>query len=405
MPAKILNEKFIQTGLICPPDKHHIEYTDADRTGLYIEVRSTSQRQGTYWYRFKAKETGKTARIKIGSTDAISIKEAKEQVRSLRAKAQLGADLAGDQRKKKEILTWTEFFEQWYLSHAKQHLRSWGNLEEMNRLRIKDRFGHVKLNKITRHAVQQFHNELRESGLSPASCDHHLKLIRQALNQAVSWDLIETNPVARIQLFNEDNREERIMDTDQLQRLMDTLDNADKRRRTASMVIKFLLFTGARVNEALNARWKDIDRKNRTWTIQATTSKSKRRRSVPLNDAAMAVLDQLDSKGKSEWLFTSSRKDENGERKRMSTINKVWQQIRQEAGLPWLRLHDLRHNYASMLVNSGRTLYEVQKILGHSDSTVTERYAHLSTKTLQDAANSASEYLDKALADTAESKP
>lgn len=393
----VLNDKFIKTGLTCPPDRNHIEFCDADRSGLYIEVRSTSQGQGTYWYRFKAKDTGKTARIKIGRTDAISIKEAKEQVKTLRAKAQLGEDLAAEQRKKKEILTWTAFFEQWYLPHAKQHLRSWGNLEEMHRLRIKDRFGSTKLNKISRHGVQQFHNELRDSGLSPASCDHHLKLIRQAMNQAVSWDLIETNPVARIQLFNEDNREERIMDEDQLQRLISTLDKANSRRRTAALAIKFLLFTGARVNEALNARWKDIDKKNRTWTILATKSKSKQRRSIPLNDAAMAILSQLDTEGVSDWLFTSSRKDGNGDQKRMTTINKVYQQLRIDADLEWLRLHDLRHNYASMLVNSGRTLYEVQQILGHSDSKVTERYAHLSTATLQDAANSASEYVENVL--------
>ena len=109
----------------------------------------------------------------------------------------------------------------------------------------------------------------------------------------------------------------------------------------------------------------------------------------------MAVLDQLTTNGKSEWLFTSNRGDGN---QRMTTVNKVYQEIRKEAGLPWLRLHDLRHNFASFLVNSGRTLYEVQQILGHSQSQVTERYAHLSTATLQDAANSASTFLDKALA-------
>ncbi len=147
----------------------------------------------------------------------------------------------------------------------------------------------------------------------------------------------------------------------------------------------------------MNARWKDIDRPNRNFTVLATNSKSKQRRSIPLNDAAMAVLDQLESEGKSEWLFTSSIGDGN---QRMTSINKVWQKIRQDADLSWLRLHDLRHNYASMLVNSGRTLYEVQQILGHSDSKVTERYAHLSTATLQDAANSVGTYLDKALEKT-----
>lgn len=68
----------------------------------------------------------------------------------------------------------------------------------------------------------------------------------------------------------------------------------------------------------------------------------------------------------------------------------MWTRLRNKAGLPHLRLHDLRHSYASFLVNSGRTLYEVQQILGHSDSKVTERYAHLSSKTLQEAANTAS---------------
>ena len=394
MPAKLLDDKFIRTGLVCPENRQHIEYTSDDRSGLYVEVRSTSQGQGTYWFRFKEKDTGKTARVKIGRTTDISIREAKEQVKTLRARLQLGTDLAGEQRKKKEVLTWTELFEQWYLPHATQHLRSWAYLEEMHRLRIKERFGQVKLNKISRHAVQQFHSDLRVSGLSPASCDHHLKLIRQALNQAVSWDLLESNPVARIQLFNEDNRVEHVMDNDQLQRLVATLDGVNPRRKTVALVIKFLLFTGARVNEALNARWQDIDRKHRTWTIQAKTAKGKRRRSVPLNDAAMAVLDQLTTNGKSEWLFTSNRGDGN---QRMTTVNKVYQEIRKEAGLPWLRLHDLRHNFASFLVNSGRTLYEVQQILGHSQSQVTERYAHLSTATLQDAANSASTFVDKAL--------
>ena len=165
------------------------------------------------------------------------------------------------------------------------------------------------------------------------------------------------------------------------------------------MAIKFLLFTGARVNEALNARWTDIDRASRTWSVSATNNKSKQRRSIPLNDAAMAVLDELNTEGDPEWLFVSCYDDG---KQRMTTINKVWRQIRQDAGLPWLRLHDLRHNFASMLVNSGRTLYEVQQILGHSDSKVTERYAHLSTATLQDAANSASRYLDRALDNTAE---
>jgi len=97
------------------------------------------------------------------------------------------------------------------------------------------------------------------------------------------------------------------------------------------------------------------------------------------------TMSYLKTEGKSEYLFVSSTTGE-----RMKYIHKVWHRLRAKAGLPDLRVHDLRHQYASFLVNSGRTLYEVQQILGHSNPAVTQRYAHLSTKSLQEAADSAS---------------
>lgn len=136
--------------------------------------------------------------------------------------------------------------------------------------------------------------------------------------------------------------------------------------------------------------WEHIDKANRVWRIPATTSKSKKVRSVPLNDSALDVLGQVGTEGVSPYLFVSSRKDSDGKPLRMTFIHKVWDRVRVKAGLPQLRIHDLRHQYASFLVNSGRTLYEVQKILGHSSHSVTERYAHLSSKSLMEAANSAS---------------
>jgi integrase len=82
--------------------------------------------------------------------------------------------------------------------------------------------------------------------------------------------------------------------------------------------------------------------------------------------------------------------------KPLTTIHKVWERLREKAGLPHLRIHDLRHMYASFLVNSGRTLYEVQQILGHRDPVVTQRYAHLSSRALRDAADAASTAIDGA---------
>lgn len=111
------------------------------------------------------------------------------------------------------------------------------------------------------------------------------------------------------------------------------------------------------------------------------------------------MLDELKTEGESEWLFASGRKlkDGSGGNARMKNIGKVWQEIRKDAGLEHIRLHDLRHMNASMLINSGHSLYVVQQVLGHSDPSVTTRYSHLSQETLHESANRVDSDVDKAL--------
>jgi len=104
-----------------------------------------------------------------------------------------------------------------------------------------------------------------------------------------------------------------------------------------------------------------------------------------LSDAALDVLDQIGTEGKFDYVFTNPDTE-----LPFTHIRHTWGRIREKAGMPWLRLHDLRHSFASMLVNAGCSLFVVQQALGHADSRVTQRYSHLSSKTLQDAANSAS---------------
>jgi integrase len=173
------------------------------------------------------------------------------------------------------------------------------------------------------------------------------------------------------------------MSPEELERLLTVLRTDGN--RPVCLVALMALATGMRLSEVTSARWSDVNRQARTLRIAAATSKSKRIRSVPLNDSAIEVLDQLGTEGQSEYLFVSGKTGAH-----LSNIHKVWDRLRKKAELPHLRLHDLRHQYASFLVNSGRSLYEVQKILGHSSHSVTERYAHLSSKSLMDAANTAS---------------
>lgn len=392
MPKQKLTQEIIACGLHCPPGKPRIELCDTELPGLYIEVRATSPGQGTYYLRYKNQQR-KTCHQKIATTADISLAEARKKARVLRAEIQLGADPRGQTKAAKAVISFDAFFTEHYLPYVKARKRSWRRDEELYRLRLQSQFGSRRLNEVSRKQVQDFHASLLGMGLSPATADHHVKVLRHALNLAVEWEMLDKNPVAGIPLFNQDNRVEHLLSEEQLHRLLEVLRTYPA--RSVCQIALFLLSTGCRLNEALKATWSQIDKTNRVWRIPASNSKSKKVRAVPLNDSALAIIDQIASLGSEGYMFVNQRTG-----KPYTTIMKVWSRIRTQAELPHLRIHDLRHQYASFLVNAGRSLYEVQQILGHSSPVVTQRYAHLSTRALQEAAATASSAIKGSAATT-----
>lgn len=380
MPVLKLTEDVIR-GLRCPADKNRVEYCDRDLAGFYFETRPKSEGQGTYYWRYKD-ATGKTCHQRIGKSTEITLAEARKRAKELRAEIELGADPRGEAKAAKAVMTLSEFFDMHYLIYVKPRKRSWQRDVELF-VRWRRDFGNKRLNEITRQQIQTFHSKVLAEPLSPASADHHVKLIRHAFNLAVEWGFLETNPARGVKLFNVDNQVENLLSDAELGRLMGVLNTHPN--RMVCLIIVWLLSTGCRLNEALQATWTQIDRANRVWRISAATSKSKRIHSVPLNDSALEVLGQLQTEGKYENVFVNRKTG-----KPYTTVMKVWGRLRILAKLPNYRLHDCRHQMASLLVNSGRSLYEVQNILGHSNPKVTQRYSHLSSKALQEASNTAS---------------
>lgn len=367
----------------CPDGKTKVELCDAQVRGMYLLVQASRPDAAAVFLRYKNAD-GRTCHEMIGRTSEIDLAEARRRAKEWKARIALGADPRGDARTQREVPTLDAFFTEHYEPFAKPRKRSWARDEELYRLRIKAKFGGRRLNQISRHQVQTFHTELLATGLAPATCDHHLKLLKRMFNLALDWDVFPgPNPVARVPMFNADNKRETYLDDEQLHRLVAVLRTDGN--RPVCLIAMFLLSSGARLSEALSATWEQIDEQNRVWRIPALNSKSKRIRSVPLNDSALEVLAELDTKGARGHLFVNAATG-----KPYTTIAKVWNRLRKEVGIPKLRLHDLRHSFASMLINSGRSLYEVQKLLGHSDTKVSERYAHVNLRTLQDAANAAS---------------
>ncbi len=251
----------------------------------------------------------------------------------------------------------------------------------------------LQLEQISRRDVQAFHNALVTKGQSPASADHSIKLMRRALNLEVEWEFLEKNVLKGIKLFMVDNQVENYLHEEQLQRLLVVL-RTDKNRMVC-LILMFLLSTGARLNDALTATWKNINVEGGVWKVDASLSKSEKSRSIPLNDSALWIIEQLDTKETSSYLFPSPVTG-----KPYTAITRAWYRLRKKANVK-IRIHDLRHTFASFLVLGGGSLFEVQQILRHSDPKVTMRYAHLSGKALQDAANAGSMIVRRAEQQTA----
>ncbi len=384
MSVITLTQALILT-LECPAGKRRIEYCDKDLPGLLLEVRASGA--SSYYLRYKS--DGQTRYIKLGASDVISLADARKKAKTLKAEIELGADPRAEETARRSNPLLTDFFNDTYLPYAKVHKRSWKRDVQLF-ARIGKAFGNLRLNQIQKQKVAVFHAGLMEGGLSAASADHHPKLLRRMFSMAIEFELLEKNPLANFKLFNHDNKVENYLSDKQLIQLMDVL-RTDANRTVCNIAI-LLLGTGCRLNELLSCKKSEISIENRVLKISARNSKNLRVRSVPLNDASIDIILQQfeDTKGY-DYLFINHRASRAGPAGRpYQSIMKVWTRLRNKAGLPHLRIHDLRHSFASFLVNSGRTLYEVQQILGHSQSIVTERYAHLSTKTLQDASNSAS---------------
>ena len=199
--------------------------------------------------------------------------------------------------------------------------------EEYFRLRLKAAFGHRRLNQITRREVQLFHSGLRDEGLAPATCNHYLKLLKRALNLAIQWEIIEKNPVVGIQYYKEENLIENYLDAEQLQRLLAVL-NTDS-NRTVCNIILFLLSSGARLSEVLNAKYEFIDIERRVWRVPQSNSKSGKVRAVPLNDTALDVLSRQDTKDEFEYVFINRKTGQP-----YTTIQKVWNRLRTK-GRSW----------------------------------------------------------------------
>ena len=377
MPTQVLTTEFLATLPDLKPPSGSVSYFDTEVKGFMLECRSSGG--ATFYFRYR--DASGTVRMKrIGRSDEISLTEARCKAHAMKQLVKEGGDPKVEGYRFKDIPTFSAFVQERYLPFAKSRKRSWQNDVTILDNHLLPYFGKFRINRITRANVIAMQQATRDKGYASSSCNRMLVLLKFIFNCAVRWDVLPNNgnPCVGVQPFKNNGGKERYLSKAEADRLFDELDR--NRNVQVAQIIRLLLYTGARKQEILSARWEFVDFDRRILTVPL--SKSGKPRHIPLSDAAIELLQSLPRDPKIPWVFFNTMTN-----KPIVSITVAWESIRKKVGLGDVRLHDLRHSFASFLVNSGRSLYEVQKILGHHDPKMTMRYAHLAPGTLIEAAN------------------
>lgn len=285
----------------------------------------------------------------------------------------------------------TSFFDAFvsgiYLPHARLRKRSWQVDERIARQHLSPAFGDRELASIERRDVELWLRSLAVRGLAPATCNRILAVLKSICTLAGLQGLLPAgqSPCAGVLPFKIRTMRERFLTHEEARKLMRALEHSPRREASA---LRLLLLTGARKSEILRARWENVRLDQRLLTVPL--SKSGRPRHISLSKEAVAVIHSLRRKPGCPWLFPGHAPD-----KPLSDIYVFWNRLRNALGLQDVRIHDLRHTFASFLVNAGHSLYEVQKLLGHSDPRTTMRYAHLGQIALLTATETVSVFLSR----------
>lgn len=275
--------------------------------------------------------------------------------------------------------TVAEFIAESYLPFVKTYKRSWITDVSLINNHILPNFGKLYLDEVSKKGIIQFIGAHSQTHM-PGSVNRVIILLRYMFNLALRWETagLSKNPTAGIPLLEENNKKERYLTGAEASALIGALKESDN--AMLQYIVPMLIMTGARKREVLDAKWEDFNIEQRIWRIPL--AKSGKARHVPISDGVLSLLDLVPHHDDCAYVFANPKT-----KLPFVSVYCSWHTARKSVGMPELRMHDLRHSFASFLVNSGRSLYEVQRILGHTQIKTTQRYAHLSQDSLLAAAN------------------
>jgi integrase len=373
MPKVNLTRQFSDAAA-CPPGRTKIDFFDAGQRGFMLEVRASG---GKTFYQRYTDIRGRERQYKIGPAEVLTLDQARRKARLVLAQALVGEDPQQQRRELRAIPTLKEFVRDRYLPHVKSYKRSWVTDETVLRLHILPHLGPESVDQVKNEQIAGLLEAMRQKGYASGTTNRVLILLRYIYNLGRKWRIagMAQNPTLGLSTAPDVQRD-RFLDAEETQRLIASIEEDEN--QTAARAILLLLLTGGRRNEITQAKWEYVNWERRTLLVPL--SKSGKPRAIALNGQALALLRAI-PRTENPYIFPSPV---NG--KPSASLFFPWDRIRKRAGLKDVRLHDLRHSFASFLVNQGISLYVVQGLLGHAHSRTTQRYAHLAHETLLDAA-------------------
>ncbi|MDR1019277.1 MAG: site-specific integrase [Synergistaceae bacterium] len=370
-----------------PKDKPYwVTDGDCKNLRLYIGV------SGKVWYVAYQDERGKYQSHKIGPADSLAVAQAREMARDFISRLRKGENPQKKKRPAKLSLGafLTNDYERWALTERKSGEQTLYLL----RLAFKP-FLNKPIRDLNIRTMEKWRQDKMSSGTKAATCNRRLTALKAALNWGVKRDLIESNPLIKLDKLKEldSDAKVRYLADDERKRLYAALDSREKRMRGGRMshnewslergyklmpalgggyadhlkpMVLISLNTGMRQGNLFALKWGDIDFESRTIILRAAASKAGKTSHIPMNSVTQGALvswrDQSGDAGKDALVFPSPRTGG-----MLNNVKKAWAGVLKEAGIENFRWHDMRHDFASQLVMKGVDLNRVRELMGHSD--------------------------------------
>jgi integrase len=347
---------------------------------------------------------GRQRRITIGSYPDWSVAAAREAAKAIKREVDLGRDPMAERHEERTATTVADLWERYRAEHLPtKAARSQKDETMMWEQIVLPRFGKMKVAAVSHEDIDALHRDITTIRGTPIRANRTVEVLRKAFNLAIRWKWRTDNPASGVRR-NPEERRNRYLNKVEIAALARALQEHSE--PVSANAIKLLMLTGARRGEVLGATWSMFDLENGIWTKPSAHTKQRKLHRVPLSGHAIRLLKEIKETATGPYVFPGA------DGKPLTDIKRTWVSVCRKAGLvekvekrsrkgkvvrdrngnpvmievPNVRLHDLRHSFASILVSGGASLPLIGQMLGHTQVQTTQRYAHLYDDPMRKAA-------------------